>query len=81
MEIYAIFNFNFAALKQSVSTCWNRLNQSHRGGSNEYEYCGIRESTHKWISLWLSERSHKVVLDGQASDLVPVLSGSLKVRP
>ena len=38
-------------------------------------YYGIRGSTHKWISSWLSERSQKVVLDGQASDPVPVLSG------
>ena len=39
------------------------------------EYYWIRGSTHKWISSWLSERSQKVVLDGQASDPVPVLSG------
>ena len=38
-------------------------------------YYGIRGSTHKWINSWLSERSQKVVLDGQASDPVPVLSG------
>ena len=38
-------------------------------------YNGIRGSTHKWISSWLSERSQKVVLDGQASDPVPDLSG------
>ena len=38
-------------------------------------YYGIRGSTHKWISSWLSERSQKVVLDGQASDPVAVLSG------
>ena len=38
-------------------------------------FYGIRGSTHKWISSWLSERSQKGVLDGQASDLVPVLSG------
>ena len=30
---------------------------------------------HKWIGSWLSERSQKVVLDGRASDPVPVLSG------
>ena len=36
---------------------------------------GIRGFTHKWISSWLSERSQEVVLDGQASDPVPVLSG------
>ena len=39
------------------------------------DYYGIRGSTHKWISSWLSERSQKEVLDGQASDPVPVLSG------
>ena len=36
---------------------------------------GIRGSTHKWIASWLSERYQKVVLDGQALDPVPVLSG------
>ena len=39
------------------------------------DYCGIRGSAHKWISSWLSERFQKVVLDGQASDPVPVLFG------
>ena len=39
------------------------------------DHYGIGGSTHKWISSWLSERSQKVVLDGQASDPVPVLSG------
>ena len=37
-------------------------------------FYGIRGSTHKWIGSWLSERSQKVVLDGRASDPVPVLS-------
>ena len=32
-------------------------------------------TTHQWIASWLSERFQKVVLDGQASDPVPVLSG------
>ena len=39
------------------------------------DYCGTRGSTHKWITSWLSERSQKVVLNGQVSDPVPVLSG------
>ena len=39
------------------------------------DFYGIRRSTHKWIDSWLSERSQKVVLDGRASDPVPVLSG------
>ena len=47
----------------------------HRRLLYELEYYGIRRSTHKWITSWLSERSQKEVLDGQASDLVPVLSG------
>ena len=38
-------------------------------------YYGVRGSTHNWIAPWISERSQKVVLDGQASDPVPVLSG------
>ena len=38
-------------------------------------YYEIRGSTHKWIASWLSERYQKVVLDIQASDPVPVLSG------
>ena len=38
-------------------------------------YYGIRGSTHKWIASWLSEHYQKVMLDGQASDPVPVLSG------
>ena len=39
------------------------------------DYYGIRGSTHKRTTSWHSGRSHKVVLDGQASDPVPVLSG------
>ena len=47
----------------------------HRRLLYKLDYYEIRGSTHKWISSWLSERSQKVVLDGQASDPVPVLSG------
>ena len=47
----------------------------HRRLLYKLEYYRIRGSTHKRISSWLSERSQKVVLDGQASDPVPVLSG------
>ena len=39
------------------------------------DYYGIRGSTHKWIISWLSGRSQHIVLDGLASDPVPVLSG------
>ena len=47
----------------------------HGGLLYKLEYYGIRGSTHRWISSWLSERSRGVVLGGQASDPVPVLSG------
>ena len=42
---------------------------------HKLDYYGIRGSTHKWINLWLSGRTQQVVLDGEASDPVPVLSG------
>ena len=47
----------------------------HRRLLHKLDYYGIRGSTHKWISSWLSGHSQQVVLDGQASDPVPVLSG------
>ena len=47
----------------------------HRRLLHKLYYYGIRGSTHEWISSWLSGRSQLVVLDGQASDPVPVLSG------
>ena len=43
------------------------------------EYYGIRGSTHKWINSWLSGRTQQVVLDGQASGPVPVLSAVSQV--
>ena len=47
----------------------------HRRLFHKLKYYGIRGSTHKWINSWLSGRTQQVVLDGQASDPVPVLSG------
>ena len=46
----------------------------HRRLLHKLNYYGIRGSTHKWISSWISGRSQKVVLDGKASDPVPVFS-------
>ena len=48
---------------------------SHRRLLYKLDYYGIRGSTHRWISSWLSSHSQQVVLDGQVSDPVPVLSG------
>ena len=47
----------------------------HRRLLHKLEYHGIRGSTHKGINSWLSGRTQEVVLDGQDSDPVPVLSG------
>ena len=47
----------------------------HRRLLHKLDYYGIRGSTHKWINSWLSGRTQKVVLDGQALDPDPVLSG------
>ena len=47
----------------------------HRRLLYKLNFYGIRGSTHKWVSSWLSEGSQKVVLDSQASDPDPVLSG------
>ena len=47
----------------------------HRRLLHKLEYYGIRGSTHKWInSSWLSGHTQQVLLYGQASDPVPVLS-------
>ena len=48
---------------------------SHRRLLHKLDYYGIRGSTHMWINSWLSLRTQQVVLDGQVSDPVPVLSG------
>ena len=47
----------------------------HRRLLHKLDYYEIRGSTHKWINSWLSGRTHQVVLDGKASDPVPVFSG------
>ena len=47
----------------------------HRRLLHKLEYYGIRGSTLKWINSWPSGRVQQFVLDGQASDQVPVLSG------
>ena len=47
----------------------------HRRLLHKLDFYGIRGSIHKWINSWLSGRTQQVVLDGQASDPVPVLSG------
>ena len=47
----------------------------HRRLLYKLDYYGIRGPTRMWTSSWLSVRSQQVVLDGIASDPVPVMSG------
>lgn len=37
--------------------------------------CGIDGYIHKWISVWLSNRQQRVVINGNSSEWKPVLSG------
>ena len=47
----------------------------HKRLQYKLDFYGIRGFTHKWVGSWLSVRSQKVLLDGRASDPVPVLAG------
>ena len=48
---------------------------SHRMLLHKLHYYGIRGYTHKWINWLLSVHTQPEVLEGQASDPAPVLSG------
>jgi ribonuclease P/MRP protein subunit RPP40 len=47
----------------------------HRRLLNKIDYYGIRNKTKGWIKTWLTSRSQRVVVDGEASDSVHVDSG------
>ncbi len=38
-------------------------------------YYGIQGDIHKWINSWLSQHIQRVVVDGESSDFVRVMSG------
>ena len=66
----------YMVLSKIASVCAKAFDKvPHRRLLHKLDYYGIRGSTHKWINSWLSGRTQKVVLDGQATDPVPVLSG------
>ena len=39
------------------------------------KFYGIKKETLNWISAFLSNRTQRVVLDGESSDIAPVTSG------
>jgi hypothetical protein len=47
----------------------------HRRLMNKLHHYGIRNSTHKWISSFLENRSQTVIVEGARSDVAPVESG------
>ena len=67
-------NLKLRVGSRSILTKW-LATVTHKRLLHKLDYYGIRGSTHKWINSWPSGRTQKVVLDGQASDSVPVLSG------
>ena len=71
-----VLNLNYYVLRSTpIYAVIRELPQvPHRQLLYKLNYYRIRGSTHNWIASWLSERYQKVVLDGQASDPVPVLS-------
>ena len=42
---------------------------------HKLKFYGIREKAHEWLSIWLTQRIQRVVLDGQSSSYVNVASG------
>ena len=47
----------------------------HESLLQKLDHYGVRNNIHQWMSSFLSNRSQKVVLDGQESTSKPVLSG------
>ena len=47
----------------------------HQRLLSKLHYYGIQGKTLAWINSWLTERSQRVVVDGEASSLVKVTSG------
>ena len=68
-----ILTLNWTKTKVDFARAFDKV--PHRRLLHKLEYYGIRGSTHKWTNSWLSGRTQQVVLNGQPSDPVPVLSG------
>ena len=48
---------------------------SHRLLLGKLDHYGIRDQTLGWVTNWLTDRTQRVVVDGECSDDAPVLSG------
>ena len=47
----------------------------HQRLLQKIHHYGVQGTTHNWISSFLQDRTQQVVVDGQTSDTVPVISG------
>ena len=47
----------------------------HRKLLGKLDHYGIRDSTHQWITSFLTHRTQRVIMDGATSEKAPVLSG------
>ena len=47
----------------------------HQRLLSKLKYYGITNEAYNWIQTWLTQRTQRIVLDGECSDLAPVLSG------
>ena len=48
---------------------------SHRLLLGKLEHYGVRGNTLGWVTDWLTDRTQRVVIDGECSEDAPVLSG------
>ena len=46
----------------------------HQRLLSKLKYYGITGEAYNWIQIWLTQRTQLIVLDGECSDLAPVLS-------
>ena len=42
------------------------------------EHYGIQSNTHLWLQAWLTNRTEKVIVEGESSNTLKILSGVLQ---
>ena len=47
----------------------------HQHLLKKVHHCGIRDTTYQWISSFLNSRTQQVLVEGQSSEKVPIVSG------
>ena len=47
----------------------------HQRLLKKVHHYGVRGQTHKWITSFLQDRTQKVIVEGESSEVAPVVSG------